>query len=148
MSTQDFIAILQMAIGPVILISGVGLLLLSMTNRFGRVTDRCRAICETLRNGSANSREHLLTQLRVFEHRARLIRLAILFAGTSVLFAAILVIALFAAVFFNLDAAIMIALLFVTCMASLICSLMLFLRDINVSLSALKPEIESAINGE
>ena len=33
---------LQVAIGPVILISGVGLLLLTMTNRLGRAIDRAR----------------------------------------------------------------------------------------------------------
>jgi len=32
----QLIPVLQVAIGPVILISGVGLLLLSMTNRYGR----------------------------------------------------------------------------------------------------------------
>jgi hypothetical protein len=36
--------VLQTAIGPVILISGVGLLLFSMTNRSGRVIDRARLL--------------------------------------------------------------------------------------------------------
>ena len=40
----DLVPILQMAVGPVILISGVGLLLLSMTNRLGRVIDRSRLL--------------------------------------------------------------------------------------------------------
>jgi hypothetical protein len=34
------IPVLQVAIGPVILISGVGLLLLTLTNRYGRTIDR------------------------------------------------------------------------------------------------------------
>ena len=37
---DQLIPILQLAIGPVILISGVGLLLLTLTNRFGRLVDR------------------------------------------------------------------------------------------------------------
>ncbi|WP_345111750.1 DUF2721 domain-containing protein [Candidatus Villigracilis vicinus] len=41
-SIQELIPVLQTAIGPVILISGVGLLLLSMTNRLSRVIDRAR----------------------------------------------------------------------------------------------------------
>ena len=40
MSLKDLLPVLQVAIGPVILISGVGLLLLSMTNRLGRTIDR------------------------------------------------------------------------------------------------------------
>lgn len=42
MSLADLIPTLQPAIGPVNLVSGVGLLLLSMTNRPGRVIDRSR----------------------------------------------------------------------------------------------------------
>ena len=38
----DLLPILQTAIGPVILVSGVGLLILSMTNRLGRAIDRAR----------------------------------------------------------------------------------------------------------
>jgi hypothetical protein len=45
---KDVIPLLQIAIGPVILISGVGLLLLSMTNRFGRIIDRSRILAQEL----------------------------------------------------------------------------------------------------
>jgi hypothetical protein len=41
-SLEQIIPELQDAIGPVILISGVGLLLLTMTNRLGRAIDRAR----------------------------------------------------------------------------------------------------------
>ena len=40
----EIVSVLQVAIAPVILISGVGLLLLSLTNRFGRAVDRTRQI--------------------------------------------------------------------------------------------------------
>ncbi|MSU48902.1 MAG: DUF2721 domain-containing protein [Opitutus sp.] len=43
-SLTQLVPILQLAIGPVILISGVGLLLLTMTNRFGRLLDRSRLL--------------------------------------------------------------------------------------------------------
>ena len=41
-TVHDIVPVLQIAIGPVILISGVGLLLLTMTNRLGRAIDRAR----------------------------------------------------------------------------------------------------------
>jgi len=41
-SLEQIIPELRDAIGPVILISGVGLLLLTMTNRRGRAIDRAR----------------------------------------------------------------------------------------------------------
>src|SRR5262245_54508353 len=93
----DLVPILQMAIGPVILISGVGLLLLSMTNRFGRVIDRSRLLVEKLRKTEPTERSGLQSQLDILSRRARLIRLAIALAALSVLLAAILIIVLFLA---------------------------------------------------
>jgi len=47
-SVEELIPVLQTAIGPVILISGIGLLLLTMTNRLGRVIDRARGLSAEL----------------------------------------------------------------------------------------------------
>ncbi len=47
---NEIVPVLQVAIGPVILISGVGLLLLTMTNRLGRAIDRARQLKAELRN--------------------------------------------------------------------------------------------------
>ena len=40
----QMIPVLQTAIGPMILISGLGLILLTMTNRLGRTIDRVRIL--------------------------------------------------------------------------------------------------------
>src|ERR1044071_7185793 len=92
---RELVPSLQVAIGPVILISGVGLLLLSMTNRLGRVIDRSRQLCEAVRRFTGEDRERMIAQLRIFSRRARLIRLSIGLATASVLLAAVLIIALF-----------------------------------------------------
>ena len=42
---HEIVPVLQVATGPVILISGIGLLLLTMTNRLGRTIDRARILC-------------------------------------------------------------------------------------------------------
>ena len=60
---SDLIPTLQLAIGPMILISGVGLLLLSMTNRFGRIIDRARLLAAELRSASAADRPRILAAL-------------------------------------------------------------------------------------
>ena len=88
MNIHDVLPILQIAVGPVILVSGVGLLLLTMTNRLGRVLDRSREIARTLREDPSSDSERLIPQLAILERRARLVRMAIAFATTSVLFAA------------------------------------------------------------
>src|SRR4051812_25814997 len=103
MHLTDLIPILQVSIGPVILISGVGLLLLSMTNRLGRVIDRSRLLADALRKAASPDRSRLSAQLQVLARRARLVRLSITLAALSVLLAAMLIIALFLAALLRLE---------------------------------------------
>ena len=56
LTLTQLVPILQLAIGPVILISGVGLLLLTLTNRFGRMLDRSRAIIHEVLKGGRRRR--------------------------------------------------------------------------------------------
>jgi hypothetical protein len=49
---HDLAQLLQSSIAPVTLISGAGLLLLSMTNRYGRAIDRIRVIVKEVQNCS------------------------------------------------------------------------------------------------
>src|SRR5215831_9165895 len=76
MRLHDLVQTIQLAIGPVILVSGVGLLLLSMTNRLGRVIDRSRRLSEAVRQSSPEEKGRIVAQLLILSHRARLIRLA------------------------------------------------------------------------
>ena len=139
----ELIPILQAAIGPVILISGVGLLLLSMTNRLWRVVDRSRLLAASLRKADPGQRASFAAQLEILSRRARLIRLAITLATVSVLLAAVLIIALFLGALCHLELGIVVVLLFIAAMGCLIGSLVAFLRDINVSLAAMDLEISS-----
>lgn len=140
MTLTNLIPTLQLAIGPVILISGVGMILLSMTNRFGRVIDRSRQFTHDLRGAVEGDREKVLTQLRVLWTRARIIRAGIAFGVLSILLAAFLIISLFMGILLHLDALIP-ACLFVMCMGCLIGTMLMFLWDINLSLHALKLEM-------
>jgi len=141
MSLEHLVPALQLSIGPVIVISGVGLILLSMTNRFGRVIDRARNLAELLRGETPCETRQVQSQLHILARRGRLLRLAIELASTSLLLAASLVITLFLVVLLELEAALLITALFILCMLSLIAGLLFFLADVNVSLSALKLEI-------
>ena len=140
---MDLIPTLQTAIGPVILISGVALLLLTMTNRLGRAIDRARLIGAALAAPTPPSRAPLEAQLRILWRRARTIRAAIALATISALLAAMLVIVLFFSALLRLEAPWLITLLFISCMLSLTLALGLFLHDINQSLAALGLEIRS-----
>ena len=138
---HELIPVLQVAIGPVILISGVGLLLLTLTNRYGRTIDRSRQLMRELRESAGADRERLEGQIEILYRRARLIRLSITLAGVSVLLASVLIIVLFLTALWKLEVGLLISLLFIACMVSLSGSLVAFIRDINLSLGALKLEL-------
>lgn len=138
---------LQVAVGPVILISGIGLLLLSMTNRLGRILDRSRELARESRAGVPADHPRISTQLHILVRRAQLMQIAIAAASTSVLCAALLIIVLFVGALLHLSVtAPLVAGLFVTCMSCVILSLAMFLIDINMSLRALRIEISGALN--
>lgn len=146
MLLQQLVPVLQLAVGPVIVISGVGLVLLSMTNRYGRVIDRAREISAAKRTAAGSERVHCQAQLGILVRRARLVRLAIAFASLSLLFAAVLIMTLFVMALFGLELALLLIALFMACMACLVVSLVVFLLDINISLAAL--EIEARHEGD
>ena len=137
LSLEALIPTLQLAIGPVILISGVGLLLLCMTNRFARVIDRARLVAANCDIVEKDQLEICYAKLGILSQRARILRVSIAMAAFSVLLVAVLVILLFGGALFRLEIAGVIVALFVGCMCSLIGSLVFFIRDVNLSLKAL-----------
>lgn len=140
-SIDEFIPVLQIAIGPVILISGVALLLLTMTNRLGRIVDRSRLLWRELRQTPDAHRDAIHAQLRILTTRAHLLRLAITLASVSLLFTAVLIITLFLMVLLKFEGAWLIIALFIGCMLMLIGSLIAFIKDVNQTLVAFKLDI-------
>jgi hypothetical protein len=141
---RELIPVLQVAIGPVILISGVGLLLLTLTNRYGRTIDRARQLVHELRELAGADRQRLEGQIEILYRRARLLRLSILLGAVSVLLVSLLITVLFLTALLKLEAGLLISLLFIACLVALSGSLVAFIRDINLSLVALKLELGDA----
>ncbi len=142
MSVKQLVPVLQMSIGPVILISGVGLLLLSLTNRFGRAADRARQLAKEMRVAAESDQHQVARQIEILFRRAEFIRFSVIMAAISILFASVLIMALFLIALMGVEAGLIIFLLFICCLLSLILSLGAFLRDIHLSLVALKLELE------
>lgn len=142
MPLDQIIPVLQLAIAPVILISGVGLVLLSMTNRYGRVIDRSRILSDKFEQAGAEKSERTRRQLQILARRAGLLRAAILLTTLSILLVALLIIILFATALSGMGGTTLIITIFCFCMLSLIGGLVLFLVDVNVSLAALSLEKE------
>jgi hypothetical protein len=145
-SLEQLIPELRDAIGPVILISGVGLLLLTMTNRLGRAIDRARLLKRELPERTGREREQILAQVAIIYRRAQMIRWSILLAAISVLLAAALIITLFVTALLQWEQATLASLIFIGSMVSLFGSMIAFIWDINLSLHALKLELETPAN--
>ena len=142
---SELVPVLQIAVGPVILISGVGLLLLSMTNRLGRAIDRARILHSQWLDAEPLAQKRTNDQLHILWRRADIIRQAIILASLSLLLAACLIITLFVAALLGWDAGGVIICLFAGCLMALIGSLVLFIWDVNQSLAALRLELEDAL---
>lgn len=141
MLLEELVPILQTAIGPMILISGVGMLLLNMTNRLGRTIDRSRFLGDQLKKCDEEERRRYKLQLDILWRRARLLQSAIALIACSALLAAMLVICLFFSVLLKLELAFLLSTFFILCMSSLIAALVFFLRDVNLTLHALALEM-------
>ena len=107
----ELIPVLQVAVGPVILISGVGLLLLTLTNRLGRAVDRSRDLGRQLREHGPADGQRLGLQVSILFRRAKVIRLSIIMAALCVLLVAVLIIVLFIAALAHWEVGVFIVLL-------------------------------------
>ncbi len=137
---------IQLAITPVILITGLGSLLLTMTNRMGRIVDRTRILAGQARAATAAEQVHIETQLRIMFQRAKIIRLAVTLAASSMFFSGLLVVMIFLAALLEASLAGAILGVFVVGILLLLGSLAAFLRDIFLSLTALGLEVERALD--
>lgn len=139
---KDLLPVLQLAIGPVILISGVGLLMLTITNRLGRAVDRARHLAReqvTTTNGAISSKVHL--QISILNRRAGILRASCFMLGITVLSAALLILLLFLAELLHFEAGLLVVIIFCVGQIALIGAVLTFLRDLNLSLEALRLEI-------
>jgi len=141
---NQFLSVIQIAITPVILISGVGALMLTLTNRLGRVVDRTRGLAGQMRNASGEERTHLESQLAMMWRRARFQRVAVTLAGSSMFISCLLVLAIFVDALLGRKFGVELVVIFVGSVLCLIAALAAFIRDIWVSLDALQLEVDRA----
>lgn len=141
-SIPQLIRILSASIAPVIVISGVGLLLLSMTNRYSRVIDRARELIKDFEETSVEARRaSLLEQVRITYRRGRILRTSIILSSVSILFVSVTVLALFAGQVAEVTVDYVSVPCFGLALVALVGSLYFFIQDVRISLQALELEI-------
>ena len=137
---MEFIQFLQACITPVALISGVGLLLLTITNRLGRTIDRTRHIVSELHNGSMKNREEKETEIRILYKRSRILRNSIAAMVISVISSSLIIPNLFFMTLMEINLKIIGYPLFVISILSILVSSVYLFIDVRLSLHALKLE--------
>jgi len=143
MYVDDIIITLQASVAPCLLISGFGFLLLTMTNRLGRASDRIRLLISQLEDCKEAKKRFVKKQIQIIYDRCRYLRSAIALLVFSIAFIAINVLMLFLSIVFRLNLNITIEIIFASSLICLIISLFMFLLDIRLTLKTLKIEIES-----
>ena len=128
----------QLAVAPVFLVTGIGAILMVMTNRLGRVIDRARVLEERLEGACPESLATLRTDLAVLSRRAKLIGRAITLCTTTALLVCTVIAALFLSAFLRFDATIPVALLFIAAMLCFFLCLLWFLREIYLATKNLR----------
>jgi len=133
----DISHIIQLAIAPVFLLTGVGTNLAVLTNRLARIIDRSRVLEDRLNAAGGNGPTEVHAELLTLYRRARLINRAITLSTSCALLVCVVIAALFIGDALNLGLAKFIALCFVLGMFSLIGSFVYLLREIFVATQTL-----------
>ena len=130
MPFSDIAHVIQLAIAPVFLLNAVGAIIGVLAARLARIVDRMRSLEEPGPPPGVRHAPWVQAELLVLERRMRLIYVSIGLAVACALFVGLLIVVAFVDAFLKADLTRVVALLFVAAMASFICSLIVFLREI------------------
>ncbi len=125
--------VIQLAIAPVFLLSGVGAILAVLINRLGRIVDRYRSLENGKPKAEAQGVMVADIEMRILSRRARLIHWAISLCTVGALFICIVIAMLFVGSMLQVGVSQAIALMFVAAMLALIAGLLSFLREITLA---------------
>ena len=143
---MDIVHLIQSAVAPVFLLSGVGVTLGVLTNRLARIVDRARLLEEQLEATDAatstdqatSRRKSLETSLQMLARRAHYINVAITLCTLSALLVAMVVMLLFAGAFLSIRLEVAIAIMFIASMVLLTGSFFAFLIEVRLATASLR----------
>lgn len=128
---------IQLAIAPVFLLTAIGSILGTMTNRVARIVDRARDLERELTQPTA-ARASAQQELRALARRLRLINRAITCTVLSALLVCVSIGGLFLDAYWERSLTTLVAWIFGASLLALIAGLGLFLREIYVATATLR----------
>ena len=129
--------VIQLAVAPVFLLTGIGAILNVLTNRLGRVIDRFRALHVEKLKAVDLALSAIKAEMTVLARRARMIHWAIGLCTSSALFVCVLVATLFLGAIVHTNLSTLISILFILAMFAMILGLLCFLREIALARSTI-----------
>jgi len=129
--------VIQLAVAPVFLLSGIGAMLAVMTNRLARVVDRARSL-ESRLHGDPPDSNVIHVELHTLSRRAKLVGRSITLCTITALLVCAVIAVLFLGAFLDFDASISVALLFIAAMGAFFIGLLFFLREILLATASLR----------
>jgi hypothetical protein len=118
--------VIQLAVAPVFLLTGVGAILSVITNRLARIVDRSRALDSSTDKKHPAQKEEMVMLAR----RARWVQWAVSLCTIAALLICIVIAALFVGSVISIDPSSAVSLLFILAMLTLISGLLCFLREV------------------
>lgn len=130
--------VIQLAVAPVFLLTGIGAILGVLTGRLSRVVDRFRVLNEKYANADHTHVDSLAykkvtNEIHLLQRRAELVHWAITLCTLALLFVAIVIGILFLGSEMRWNSSGYVSLLFIMAMLSLIMGLGFFLGEIQLS---------------
>ncbi len=136
--------VIQLAVAPVFLLTGVGAILSVLVNRLARVVDRFRTLEHTLPETEENRQAPMQAEMLILTQRAKLIHWAISLCTICALFVCVVIATLFIGSMIGVDLPGTIALLFVAAMLALITGLLSFLREIALATGSIHSSLSNS----
>jgi len=130
--------VIQLAVAPVFLLTGVSATLNVFATRIGRIIDRARVMEDQLTRAAPEIATEIHSRLQVLSKRATLVHRAIGLSVTSGILVSLVVAALFVSAVLQIDLALPIAVAFVTALLSLASGLIYFLREVILATQSLR----------
>jgi hypothetical protein len=135
LSPSGISQIIQLAVAPVFLLTGIGSILGVLTGRLGRIVDRARALEQRLGASPVSELTAIRTELARLVERKRWINRAIIACTCCALLICLVIAALFVGEFAVAPTGTFVALVFVAAMLMMIVGLLCFLREIYVAVN-------------
>lgn len=135
---QEIAHVIQLAVAPVFLLTGIGSLLAVLTNRLARIIDRARLLEGHFDSSTGEYKSLVGTDLDTLSRRARHTNRAIILCTLSALLVCLVIASLFISAFYAADISRFVAILFVLAMLGLTMGLLFFLREVQLATASLR----------